>query len=264
MCDCVSDFSAQLDDQSPLLPSNGQNSANRWTLWVGKDIRDRFDERKALLAPAKTHGGFVEMMLRFKVYLAEQGSLPVFDAKQFASSSQKRFQKNTQKNENQQLSNNYNYPSLFNFESTMTLNDPLAVDSSSYSYELSVNGVPAHDSELNLYSANTFLRQGLEAAEENMNSRKQKLNFDDSADTMHNLNDILNGIAEPIAENSFFQFNLNPHPYIPYENQNLFYNDGGLQAHMQMEALPDLGPFYQPVSFNIGDQVHEFGYIPNL
>lgn len=49
--------------------STGQS---RWTVWVSREIRDRFNVRKNVLAPNKTHGQFVELLLAFKESLVEK------------------------------------------------------------------------------------------------------------------------------------------------------------------------------------------------
>ncbi len=49
-------------------PKNSKTTSSqpRWTVWITKDIRDRFLERKAALAPSKTHGHFIELLLAYK------------------------------------------------------------------------------------------------------------------------------------------------------------------------------------------------------
>ncbi|KAI8911028.1 hypothetical protein EDD86DRAFT_204238 [Gorgonomyces haynaldii] len=46
---------------------------NRWTVWVSREIRDRFAMRKQVLAPSKTHGQFIELLLLYKESLVEKG-----------------------------------------------------------------------------------------------------------------------------------------------------------------------------------------------
>jgi hypothetical protein len=66
---------ARLKDYSLFA---GGSSSNRWTLWVSKDIRQLFDQQKNILAPLKTHGAFVEMLLTNKQLLESQNMLPPF------------------------------------------------------------------------------------------------------------------------------------------------------------------------------------------
>jgi hypothetical protein len=42
--------------QFELKDSKAPQGQNRWTVWVSRDIRDRFNQRKAVLASTKTHG----------------------------------------------------------------------------------------------------------------------------------------------------------------------------------------------------------------
>jgi hypothetical protein len=53
-------------------------SNQRWTLWVSRDIRSLFDQQKQILAPTRTHGCFVELLLVYRNHLESQNKLPVF------------------------------------------------------------------------------------------------------------------------------------------------------------------------------------------
>lgn len=55
-------------------------SSARWTLWVSREIRQLFDQQKSNLAPLRTHGAFVELLLAYRNYLESIGSLPKFVA----------------------------------------------------------------------------------------------------------------------------------------------------------------------------------------
>jgi hypothetical protein len=66
---------ARLKDYSLFA---GGSSSNRWTLWVSKDIRQLFDQQKNILAPLKTHGAFVELLLTNKQLLESRNMLPPF------------------------------------------------------------------------------------------------------------------------------------------------------------------------------------------
>ncbi|KAI8897762.1 hypothetical protein BC833DRAFT_565533 [Globomyces pollinis-pini] len=55
------------------------NSSQRWTLWVSKEIRQLFDQQKSILAPTRTHGAFVELLLVVRKMLQEENRLPPFN-----------------------------------------------------------------------------------------------------------------------------------------------------------------------------------------
>lgn len=81
-------FDHSLEQKVPELTKNSPASATRWTLWVPRDVRVQFDDRKLVLCPAKSHGGFVEMLLVYRNFLAASGTLPPFskDSISFLSS----------------------------------------------------------------------------------------------------------------------------------------------------------------------------------
>ncbi|KAJ3271487.1 hypothetical protein HDV01_006617 [Terramyces sp. JEL0728] len=68
-------FDPNLCREDAPVPCSG---SNRWTLWVSKEIRQQFDKQKAILAPLRTHGAFIELLLAYRNYLDQQGTLPVF------------------------------------------------------------------------------------------------------------------------------------------------------------------------------------------
>ncbi|KAJ3256705.1 hypothetical protein HK103_005200 [Boothiomyces macroporosus] len=68
-------FDPNLCREDAPVPCSG---SNRWTLWVSKEIRQQFDKQKAILAPLRTHGAFIELLLAYRNYLEQQGTLPVF------------------------------------------------------------------------------------------------------------------------------------------------------------------------------------------
>lgn len=56
--------------------SGSKNS--RWTLWVSKQVRELFDDRKNELCPEKTHGNFVELLFCIRNYLESKNQLLKF------------------------------------------------------------------------------------------------------------------------------------------------------------------------------------------
>ena len=269
---------------SELPPLPGSQSSARWTLWVSKDIRDRFDERKLILAPSKTHGGFVELMLLYRNKLAESGQLPVFEAKMIESSPKKissssssssgaTSKRNSKRAASDAGNSTFPTPPLFNFASTMTLNDQMVIDASSYSYAM--NGTPAFDSEASFYTNSSHIGSA-PFAFHNLSNDVAKEGYPDltsnpiyaSAETVHNFDDVLNTLAAPLIDTNYFpmeQF-MDQHQAVSFLNAASYaYPQKPQQMQEPQENyLPDLGPFYQPVSYNIGDKVHEFGYLPNL
>jgi hypothetical protein len=69
------EFERRLQTFAPAITIN---SASRWTLWVSRDIRQLFDQQKALLMPTRTHSAFVEFLIAFRMYLESKGCLTPF------------------------------------------------------------------------------------------------------------------------------------------------------------------------------------------
>lgn len=60
-------------------------TTSRWTLWISREIRTLFDDRKSILAPTKSHGGFVEILISYRNQLKKRGELPYFGSQSLSS-----------------------------------------------------------------------------------------------------------------------------------------------------------------------------------
>jgi hypothetical protein len=71
-------FQFELDENAP--PNFDYIGAKnfRWTLWVSKQVRDLFDDRKTALSPEKTHAGFIELLFSIRNYLDSKNQLAKF------------------------------------------------------------------------------------------------------------------------------------------------------------------------------------------
>ncbi|KAJ3353515.1 hypothetical protein HDU91_005885 [Kappamyces sp. JEL0680] len=295
-------FDTKLEDRLSELPPNSQGSSSRWTLWVSKGIRELFDERKLVLAPAKTHGGFVEMLLVYRNQLADNGELPPF-VKDGHSLSKKSSQTSSTIGINSDVfSPGLASPFLFSpfqddvftFGSTMTLMDNIPThvhpelifgqDSSSLLQSYGMDSQSSGNTSVSVkrvvrkkpsLSVHTARDQGpYENAKKSrytLSSKPPLAPFGhpgyQSATTMTNLNEDLNGL------HIMFSPPVESFPMLPsadiMEATKLQYHSYSLvnpfEPRLSKEdTLPDLGPLYQPLSYQFGDLTHDFGFLPTI
>jgi len=284
----------RFEESLAKLPKNFQGSTSRWTLWVSKDIRQLFDERKAVLAPNKTHGGFVEVLLAHRLALAESGQLIPFEKERFASDAMKKpstkqakkpFGSDVTMSISQNMfALNPNYTLLNLFPSNQIGTDLVfGQDSSQDSFgERSAFSLNSFDSQgsvlpkklsrnvdLTIQTGDDLRAKRLRYTYEKAAPYPTPSPYLNHATTLNNLNDELNGLNMFYAptEECF------PSPDI-YEATKL--NNLPVQQNMGFEfnfnhdlqkeqTLPDLGPLYQPISLQLGDALLDFGHIiPNI
>ncbi len=260
---------------SELPPCSGTPS--RWTLWVSGEIRHWFDERKEALAPGKTHGVFVELLLVYRNKMARNGILPLFVPQKEVIP--RRFV--TERFLDSGFSQPHPPVLLDNYRlgnnSTMmdqptTINPGLTFGQDSSSTSSVVSEKKVRRKSLSVRTKD-FLGP-YEKLKKYRYSHETKPPISPfafpsyhSSTTLTNLNDDLNGLQimfAPTQENfpvlsSFDSFEVSQlssdfmmsvEPMMPF--------DPTLQ---QLDTYPDMGPFYQPLNYGFGELTpsHEYG-----
>jgi len=248
-------------------------SSSRWTLWVSKEIRKQFDNRKRLLCPNKTHGGFVELLLLYRNYLESIGQLPLFDKDCVASMSRRSsgISGNSESNLGSPSETGFGMSadSLFSYGQYNTVSNPLFSHSTpEFNF---VSGDTNNDLYSHLYSSKGQLdrlrsRRNVTGSLSDPKNRGNTYGSISSrpskkyATTSTLTADItspphfalqpattVNNISENLSQNLFASLHYNS-PKTTHDNAaKMFRVDDEISKE---DTLLDLGPLYQSLSFN--------------